>query len=186
MARQSPTPVRTTQSKRTRSALEIIFLRHGEAGARTDEPEKDDARPLTRDGRREMEEVAAYLPRLGIETDLIATSPLPRALQTAEIVARGYKMLNKLEQWDELRPGGETQSLYRRLARQKAGSNILIVGHEPQLSGIIGEIISGSAGVNLVLKKSGVAKVEILGFKPKITGELRWLLTPRLIRKAGK
>jgi phosphohistidine phosphatase len=169
-----------------KSLLEIFILRHGEAGVKSDDPEKDDARPLTRDGRSEIEQIASSLPRLGVELDLVASSPLPRSLQTAEIVARRYKLLNKLEQWDELKPSGEAEALFRRLARQKTGSNLLIVGHEPQLSGIIGEMISGSSGVNLVLKKSGLAKVEILGFKPKITGELRWLLTPRLMKKAGK
>jgi phosphohistidine phosphatase len=166
--------------------LEIFVLRHGEAGTRTDEPEKDNARALTPAGRREIEVIGGCLSRLGMKCDAIASSPLPRAQQTAEIVARRFKMLNKLEQWDELKPSGETQNLYRRLSRQRPGSRLLIVGHEPQLSEIIGEIISGSSGVNLVLKKSGLAKVEIFGFKPRITGELRWLLTPRLIKRAAK
>jgi phosphohistidine phosphatase len=166
--------------------LEIFVLRHGEAGTRLDEPEKDHARGLTPAGRREIEVIGGSLPKLSIKCDLIASSPSPRALQTAEIVARRFKMLNKLEQWDELKPSGEAQNLYRRLSRQKPGSRLLIVGHEPQLSEIIGEIISGSSGVNVVLKKSGLAKVKILGFKPRITGELRWLLTPRLIKRAAK
>jgi phosphohistidine phosphatase len=184
MARRSQGLRKSAVADKRKYALQVFVLRHGEAGARVDEPEKDDARPLTQDGRREVELVAGSLPRVGVGFDLIATSPLPRALQTAEIVARRFKMLNKLEQWDELKPSSEAQNLYRRLSRQKQGSRLLIVGHEPQLSGMIGQIIAGSSGVNLVLKKSGLAKVEILGFKPRITGELRWLLTPRIIKKA--
>ena len=186
MPRSSSVSKLSTTVEDGKSLLELFVLRHGEAGVKFDDPEKDDARPLTRDGRSEIEQIASSLPRLGVELNLVASSPLPRSLQTAEIVARRYKLLNKLEQWDELKPSGETDALFRRLVRQKNGSNLLIVGHEPQLSGIMGEIISGSSGVNLVLKKSGLAKVEILGFKPKITGELRWLLTPRLMKKAGK
>ena len=170
----------------TRSLLELFVLRHGEAGTKPDDPEKDDARPLTREGHSEMEALAASMPKLGVELDSVATSPLPRAAQTAEIVARRYKLLNRLELWDELKPSGELENLFRRLARQKGGSNLMIVGHEPQLSGMICRIISGSSEVNLVLKKAGLAKVEILGFKPKITGELRWLLTPRIMKRAGK
>lgn len=173
-------------SKRGKSFLEIFVLRHGDAGTRLDEPEKDDARPLTREGRREVAEIAKSLPKIGVEFDLIASSPLPRALQTAEIVARQYRKLNKLEQWDELKHPAESETTFKRLSRQKRGSKLLLVGHEPHLSGMIGEIISGSSGVNLVLKKAGLAKVEILGFKPKVTGELRWLLTPRLVRKTRK
>ena len=161
-------------------------MRHGEAGARFDEPEKDDARSLTREGRREIDEIAKSLPKLGADFDLIATSPLPRALQTAEIIARKYRMLNKLEQWDELRHPAETDALFKRLAHVKKGSSLLLVGHEPHLSGMIGEIISGNSGVNIVLKKAGLARLEILAFKPKITGELRWLLTPKIVKKTGK
>jgi phosphohistidine phosphatase len=184
MARRSQGLGKSAVADQRKYALQVFVLRHGEAGVGVDEPEKDDSRPLTRDGRREVELVAGSLPGVGVEVDLIASSPLPRALQTAEIVARRFKMLNKLEQWDELKPSGEAQNLYRRLSRQKQGSRLLMVGHEPQLSGMIGQIIAGSSGVNLVLKKSGLAKVEILGFKPRITGELRWLLTPRIMKKA--
>lgn len=169
-----------------RSSLEVFVLRHGEAGVKIDDVEKDDARGLTRSGRDEVSAIASSMLRLGVELNAVATSPLPRALQTAEIVARRFKLLNKIEQWGELKPAGEAEGVFRRLARQTKGSNLVLVGHEPQLSGMIGEIISGRSGVNLVLKKAGLAKIEILGFKPKITGELRWLLTPRLIKRAGK
>ena len=164
----------------------MLVLRHGEAGVKTDDIEKDDSRALTRSGRDEVEVIAASMLKLGVKLNSVATSPLPRALQTAQIVARRFKLLNKLEQWDELKPSGEVQAVYRRLTRQIKGSNLLLVGHEPQLSSMIGEIVSGRSGVNLVLKKAGLAKIEILGFKPKITGELRWLLTPRIIKWAGK
>jgi phosphohistidine phosphatase len=186
MARRSARSSKSAQASQGKSLLEIFVLRHGEAGTRLDEPEKDDARPLTRDGRAEIELIATSLAGLGVDLDLIATSSLPRALQTAEIVARRFKMLNKLEQWDELKPLGEAERVYRRLSLQKVGSSLLVIGHEPQLSGMIGDVVAGSSHVNLILKKAGLAKVEILGFKPKITGELRWLLTPRLMKKVGK
>lgn len=186
MVEQSSKPEMSSGTRRTKSTLEVYVLRHGEAGARYEEPEKDDARPLTRDGRREMTEIANSLPKLGVELDLIASSPLPRALQTAEIIARQYRMLNKLEKWDELRHPAENETLFKRLSRTKKGSGVLLVGHEPHLSGMIGEVISGNSGVNLVLKKAGLAKIEVLAFKPKITGELRWLLTPKIVKKTGK
>jgi phosphohistidine phosphatase len=186
MAERSPKREMSSGPRRGKTSLEIYVLRHGEAGARLEEPEKDDARPLTREGRKEMAEVARSLPKLGVDFDLIASSPLPRALQTAEIVARQYRMLNSLEKWDELHHPAETENLFRRLSRQRKGSSVLLVGHEPHLSGMIGEIISGNSGVNLVLKKAGLAKIEILAFKPKITGELRWLLTPKIVKKTKK
>ena len=173
MASRSPTSASSDKSRPEKTILDLFVLRHGEAGVKIEDPEKDDARPLTRDGRQEMEVVARSLTRIGVRLELVASSPLPRAFQTAEIVARRFKKLNKLEQWEELKPQSETDALYRRLSRQKRSSGILIVGHEPMLSSMIGEIISGNAGVNIVLKKAGLAKLEILGFRPKITGELR-------------
>jgi phosphohistidine phosphatase len=186
MARRSPGLSKSAKANQGKSLLEIFVLRHGEAGVRVDESGKDDARSLTRDGRTEIEAIASSLSGLGVELDLVVTSPLPRALQTAEIIARQFKVLNKLEQWVELKPLGEAESVYRRLSIQKARLSLLMVGHEPQLSGMIGEIVAGNSHVNLILKKGGLAKIEILGFKPRITGELRWLLTPRLMKKAGK
>lgn len=183
MTRQSSVQASPDVAQPEKSILDLFVLRHGEAGSKIDDPEKDEARPLTREGRQEMEIIARSLTGLGVQIDLVASSPLPRALQTAEIVSRRFKKLNTLEQWEELKPQSEPDALYRRLSRQKRTSGLLIVGHEPMLSSVIGEIISGNAGVNLVLKKAGLAKVEILGFRPKITGELRWLLTPRLLKK---
>lgn len=174
-----------TRVKKGKVALDLFVLRHGEAGVPLDDPSKDDNRPLSREGRRETEEVARSMSKLGIELELIASSPIPRAFQTAEVVAREYKKQNKLETWNELKYSAETESLYHKLASQKPGSSILIVGHEPHLSNMIAEIIAGTSQVNLVLKKSGLARLGILSFKPKITGELRWLLTPKLMRKSS-
>lgn len=185
MTRRSSTAAVSDKIRPEKSILDLFVLRHGEAGVKIDDPEKDDARPLTREGRQEMEVVARSLTGIGVRIDLVASSPLPRAFQTAEVVARRFKKLNRLEQWEELKPQSETDAFYRRLSRQKRSTGLLIVGHEPMLGWMIGEIISGSRGVNLVLKKAGLAKVEILGFRPKITGELRWLLTPRLLKKTA-
>jgi phosphohistidine phosphatase len=160
-----------------------LVLRHGEAGARIDAPEKDAERPLTPVGQREVADIATALQSLGTKFDLAASSPLKRALQTAEIVARKFKKLNQLEEWDELKPAGDTSKLFQKLSRLKTTSIILIVGHEPYLSSMIGEIVAGKTSLNLVLKKGGLAKVRINTFKPRISGELRWLLTPKMMTK---
>jgi phosphohistidine phosphatase len=163
--------------------LNLFVLRHGEAGARLDPPEMDANRPLTPAGRREIAEVAEFLASLKIEFKVIAVSPLKRAHETGEIAARKMRMLNRLEVWDELKPTGDTSGLYRKLSRLGSRQQVLLVGHEPHLSGMIAEIITGKTGVNLVLKKGGLAKLRINGFKPTISGELRWLLTSKLMRK---
>ena len=143
--------------------------------------EKDSERPVTPEGRAEMQKIARSLKAAGLQADRIFTSPLRRARETAEIAA---KILNipTLEEWDELKPDGSKAELYRKLAKLEQDSRPSLVGHEPYLSSMIGEII-GTTGARLVLKKGGLGKVRITSFTPRISGELRWLLTPKIIAK---
>ena len=140
--------------------------------------EEDSERPLTPGGRVEMEKIAKSLKTVGLQTDRIYTSPLRRARETAEITAKILK-IPILVEWDELKPDGSKQALYRKLARLEQDARPILVGHEPHLSSMIGEII-GTEGTRIVLKKGGLAKVRITSFTPRISGELRWLLTPKI------
>jgi phosphohistidine phosphatase len=130
-----------------------------------------------------MTAVAEFLTNLHLDVTVVGSSPLKRALETAEIVARKLRSLNKLEEWPELRPTGDSGILYQKLSRVKLTQQVLLVGHEPNFTSMIAEIIAGKTGVNLVLKKGGLAKVRITSFKPAISGELRWILTPKLMKK---
>jgi len=128
-----------------------------------------------------MEKIAKSLKAIGLQTDRIYTSPLRRARETAEIAAK-ILQIPTLEEWDELKPDGSKTGLYRKLSRLGQNSRPILVGHEPYLSSMIGEIM-GTTSAKIVLKKGGVAKVRITSFSPRISGELRWLLTPKIIAK---
>lgn len=175
----------THKASRTKTTpptkIDVFILRHGEAGNRMTVVEEDSERPLTPEGRIEMQKIAKSLKTVGLQTDRIYTSPLRRARETAEIAARILK-IPILEEWDELRPDGGKEALYRKLARLEQNSRQILVGHEPHLSSMIGEII-GTKGARIVLKKGGLAKVRITSFTPRISGELRWLLTPKMTAK---
>ena len=164
--------------------VELYVLRHGEAGKRLPAGSNDSERALTVTGKQEIEKIAEALQELGIKFDFIATSPLKRASQTAEIVAKALKVKKgKLEGWDELKPEGKRPEMYRRLSQFKQQSSVLVVGHEPYLSTMIGEIVFGNGtGNNIVLKKAGLARVDVTSFQPNIKAELRWLLTPKLLK----
>ncbi len=164
------------------ATLNLFLLRHGEAGTRTPVPAKDAERSLTVAGRKELEQIAGSIAVMGIKFDKIAASPLKRTYETATIVAKTLKSLDHLEEWDELKPEGNRSDLYRRLSKVK-DSDILLVGHEPYLSTMIGEIVSGNGESRITLKKAGLAKLRITSLVPKPSGELRWLLTPKQIRK---
>jgi len=116
-----------------------------------------------------------------LQIDRIYTSPLRRARETAEIAAKILEILT-LEEWDELKPDGSKAELYRKLAKLEQNSRPILVGHEPYLTSMIGEII-GTTSAKIILKKGGLGKVRITSFTPRISGELRWLLTPKIITK---
>jgi phosphohistidine phosphatase len=165
--------------------MDLIILRHGEAGKRMVVTGADAERALTVAGRDEVKEVAERMKSLKMEFDVIATSPLKRARETAEIVAKTLKKQKTLEAWDELKPEGEHKALYRRLSKLRADSSVLVVGHEPYLGVMIGELIGGRPGVRVALKKAGLAKVELTSLVPVPSGELRWLLTPKLVKRVA-
>jgi phosphohistidine phosphatase len=167
--------------------LELFLLRHGEAGKRLPLTERDRERPLTAAGKDEMQKVGKALSDADFEFDVFATSPLKRAKDSASIVSKAFRRKVAPEEWSELSPEGSREMLYRRLANLKPDTTVLCVGHEPYLTVAIGDIISrgdgGTATLRIALKKGGLARLSVSGFNPRISGELRWLLTPRQIRK---
>lgn len=161
--------------------MDLLILRHGQAGTRSHSL-ADHKRPLTSQGRQEVEDLSQGLKSLAIKFDAIFTSPLVRAKQTAEIVAKSMKFSGKIQVIDSLKPEGNKLEFYSLLSKLKQDSKILVVGHEPYLSDMISEAISES-GCKINLKKAGLAKIKILSTLPKIKGDLRWLLTPKLLKK---
>ena len=173
--------------------MDIFILRHGEAGKKITAGNNNDlGRPLTDAGKDEVTDIANSLKYLGIKFDLIVSSPLKRANQTAAIVAKKFKKEKKMENWDELKPEGNRQELYRKLSSPtqfNQSSSVLIVGHEPYLSDMISDIISDGKGGDghIVLKKAGLARLIVTSFTPpNLHGELKWLLTPKHMKSMGK
>jgi len=161
--------------------MDLLVLRHGEAGRRSTSP-RDSKRSLTAEGQQEIVDLSNGLKSLEVKLDCILTSPLLRAKQTAEIVAKSLKYKGKIEEPDSLKPEGNRLEFYSVLSKLKQDSVILVVGHEPYLSEMISEAISQS-GCRINLKKAGLARIRVLSTLPKIRGELRWLLTPKHLKK---
>jgi phosphohistidine phosphatase len=151
----------------------IYFLRHGEADW-PDWEKPDDERPLTKRGKKEMHEVAAFLKRIKARPDLIVTSPLPRAAQTAEIAAEHLK-LKCCE--DKLLALGFGRRELERLLKKYPEESLMIVGHEPDFTHTISQL----TGASLKLSKAGVALVEL--DRSWRSGRLLWLFPPKLARK---
>jgi len=161
----------------------LFIPRHGEAGKKLSSGSSD-----FDTGKREVTDIAKSLKNFGVTFNFIITSPLKRAYQTASIMAKAFKRENNIENWDELKPEGNSRDFYRKLSKRfEQDSAILIVGHEPYLSSLISEIISDAdTSSHVVLKKAGLAKIRITSQTQIMHGELKWLLTPRLMKNISK
>jgi len=153
--------------------MDLYLLRHGEA----DEALRDEDRELTPRGHEQARAVAAGIVWLGLEFDTILTSPLPRAHQTAEPIAAVLKT-----RLDEAIPLATERTPAMALALLTGcGERVLLVGHEPQLSGIIRAITGG----RVHMRKAMLAHVEVRSLKP-LDGELAWLLPWRHLQRLGR
>jgi phosphohistidine phosphatase len=161
--------------------MDLFILRHGKAGQSSDNPD-DSARKLSKAGRSEIREVARWMKKKNLRFDSIATSPLARAYQTAEIVAKSLDLKDHLEVWDELTPGGDPDTTCYHASQAGKDGSVILVGHEPGLSDLIGRIITRGDMASLVIAKGGLAKIRNFSFHDKPSGELQWLLMPGQIQ----
>ncbi|HEX7973898.1 MAG TPA: phosphohistidine phosphatase SixA [Anaerolineales bacterium] len=152
----------------------LYFLRHGLAGDREDWQEDDSLRPLTEKGKTKMAREAKAISDLDLGLDLILTSPLVRALQTAQIVAKRLKMKDRLEQDERLSPGFDLARLAAILESHPGAEAMLLVGHEPDFSETLSALTGGS---RIVFKKGGLARADLSETNPP-RGDLIWLLPP--------
>jgi phosphohistidine phosphatase len=159
--------------------MEIYLLRHGIAEDRAaDRP--DAARALTAEGVQRMGLAAAGMRRLGVAPDLLLSSPLTRARQTAEIVGAALGVGVLLE--PDLAPGCDMARLLRLLDRQSA-TRVMLVGHEPDLGMIAAGLIGGG---QIEMKKGALALIDLPhDGGMEIDGVLRWLLPPSALRAIG-
>jgi phosphohistidine phosphatase len=151
--------------------MKLYFFRHGEA----DWPnwnKPDDERPLTKEGAKEVRQVAKLLSQIKV-APLILTSPLPRARETAEIAAEVLD--SELREENSLKPGFNATKL-ARLLREFRDRDLMVVGHEPDFSHTIRELTGGT----IKLSKAGVALVNL--DKSSMSGQMRWLLPPKIAR----
>jgi len=167
--------------------MDIYILRHGKAVERSQNITSDSKRSLTEAGKKEMDCISNAIKNFEIEFDVIISSPLVRAKQTAETALKNVKSKKKsVVIWDELKPEINVMQTIKKLATLNPTSSILLVGHEPHLSSLISQIISGSDNANISLKKGGFAHVRGTPQKSKLIGSLRSVLTPKQLKKLCK
>jgi phosphohistidine phosphatase len=163
---------------------ELYLIRHGIAAERGDAWPDDTKRPLTDEGVRRLRKIAAGLVRIGVNFDVMLTSPLVRAKQTAEIIAAGLDPHPPIVMTEALSPGGAYAAVVEELGKQARRRRIALVGHEPGIGALTARLI-GSRHL-LEFKKGAIARADLAALPPTGAGSLQWFLTPRLLRKLGK
>jgi phosphohistidine phosphatase len=157
--------------------MKLYLLRHGKAESRSAWQGSDDDRPLTEEGEEELRREVTVLRDLDLALDVIVTSPLARARRTAELVAKGLGLEERLVEDERLAHGFDVGRLEQVLAAHGPAGAMMVVGHEPDFSATVAELIGGG---DIVMKKGGLARVDVTA-PVAGGGELVWLLTPPLL-----
>lgn len=172
-------PTRPAVDREILVAVLLILMRHAEAGEADERRWPGDRqRPLTEAGRREHAAAAEALRRMGVRFDRLLTSPLARALETAEITARAYGGTPAPEPTELLGDRAEPAAALAGLAAIEAGA-VLCVGHEPTLSRLAALLIDPDGRARIEMAKSGVAVIYCAQPVAPGRGVLRLHLRPR-------
>ena len=164
--------------------MNLYFLRHAIAADKIAWKGADSDRPLTKEGIRKMKKAAKGMRRMGLEVDWILTSPYRRAHDTALIAAKELRAEKSIKVTRMLAVDGDPKALVRHLALDfRSWESVMLVGHEPYLSGLITTLIAGDAKVDFQLEKGGLAKLSVDSFTYGACATLKWLLAARILKK---
>jgi phosphohistidine phosphatase len=162
------------------ATLELYLVRHGVAAERGEDYPDDSKRPLTEDGISRLRKEAKALDALGIKLEHIIASPLVRTRQTADVLAETMKSKPSVSTSDALAPAGTPASVLQELSRHMRTGTLALVGHEPNIGELAGRLIGARAP--LPFKKGAICRIDFEIFPPKGLGQLRWFITPRMLR----
>ena len=141
--------------------------------------EDDSQRPLTPKGTVKMRQIASGLRHMGVEFDLILSSPYLRARQTAEILAKSYDIPDKLILTSALLPeAADGQIIIEINEKFPLYQNVILVGHQPSLINLISTLICGDPTLNITLKKGGLCRLHVEQLRYDRCATLEWLLYP--------
>lgn len=165
--------------------MTLYLLRHGIAAERgTGQYASDADRPLTPKGRRKLRRAATAMRAMELAFDVILSSPLVRARQTAELIAKALHCRHRLELTELLAPGASAEGLVRRLKQLKP-QRVLLVGHEPDLSALASWLLTGGDELAIQFKKGGLCRLSTERLRSGRCASLDWLVTPSQLESMG-
>ena len=162
--------------------MDLYIVRHAQAGHFGDPKWPDDGkRPLTEEGKGRFARVVESLVERGCAPDVIASSPLLRCLQTAQLLAEGLPQKPQVVELDELRPGSDLDGLLQWTAQQPPEyRQVAWVGHAPDVSRMAAALIGASESW-IRIAKGATAYIRFHGRAEVARGELRWLVTAKML-----
>jgi len=165
----------------------LMLLRHGIA----EDPSaarRDEDRRLTGEGKRKTREVAVGMRALELPVDVVLTSPLRRARETAALVSEVYDLVaEQLEVVAALAPGGTVDALFDALGRHRSAEGVVLVGHEPAMGELTSTFLAGTPGLVAVhFRKAGLAVISVAALPPRAPGTLELLLGPGVLRRVAR
>ena len=158
--------------------MNLYLMRHANAGMPRENSILDAKRALIKEGREQCMLMARVLSALKVQVDVIVTSPLKRALQTAQLMGTELGYEAKIEICPALGPDADFASFQQLLARYSECEGVLAVGHNPNAFQFLGRLITGNGSAAIRMRKGSVACLD-LGRHPAL---LQWLIDPRSAR----
>lgn len=158
--------------------MNLYLMRHANAGLSRPNPLLDRKRGLIKEGKEQCMLMARVLSALKVQIDVIVSSPLKRALQTAQFVATELGIESKVEICLSLSPEGDYAAFQDMISKYAGREGVLAVGHNPNMFQFMGRLVTGNGGANMRMRKGAVARIDLDRHPP----QLQWILDPRTVR----
>src|SRR5579862_4085170 len=158
--------------------MNLYLMRHANAGLSRVNPLLDNKRGLIKEGKEQCVLMARVLSALNVQVDVIVSSPLKRALQTAQFVGTELGFDSKVEISPALSPDAGYAAFQDLLAKYADREGVLAVGHNPNLFQFLGRLVTGNGGASIRMRKGSIARVDLDRHPPR----LQMLIDPRSAR----
>lgn len=165
-------------------SYELYLIRHGLAEERGDAWPDDTKRPLSEQGMERMRKAARGLARLDVSIDVVLTSPLVRARQTADIVVSALAPRPALVTIESLAPEGSYAALMADLEKHGRKERLALVGHEPSIGELAARLIGSRHSFEF--KKGAICRIDVDDIPPAGPGDLRWMMSPKILASIKK
>lgn len=158
--------------------MNLYLMRHANAGVSRGNPVLDAKRSLIKEGKEQCMIMGRVLSALNIQIDVIVSSPLKRALQSAQFIGTEIGYEGRIEITPALGMDADYSAFHQMVSTYADRDGVLLVGHNPTLFHFLGHLMTGSDDVNIRMRKGSIARVDMDRHPPL----LRWLIDPRMAR----